>query len=284
MTPKPIKSHTLQTKVDRLYECLRDYEKVIVAFSGGVDSTFLAEASQHALGENALAVTAISDSYPIREMKAAQDIAKQIGIRFETVNTEELDLEGYASNPTNRCFFCKTELFDKLRPIAEKYDVGTIVYGAIPDDVGDHRPGMDAAKKMGIQAPLIDVDLTKAEIREISKVWDLPTWDKPAFACLSSRFPYGMRITRELLRQVDAAEQFLYDMGIRQFRVRHHGELARIELEADEMTRFYKKETRNQINQHFNTLGYTHVTLDLQGYRSGSLNEGVTKTQVSQLT
>ena len=284
MTPKPIKSPTLQTKVDHLYECLRDYEKVIVAFSGGVDSTFLAEASQHALGENALAVTAISDSYPIREMKAAQDIAKQIGIRFETVNTQELDLEGYASNPTNRCFFCKTELFDKLRPIAEKYDVGTIVYGAIPDDVGDHRPGMDAAKQMGIQAPLIDVDLTKAEIREISKVWDLPTWDKPAFACLSSRFPYGMRITRELLRQVDAAEQFLYDMGIRQFRVRHHGELARIELEADEMTRFYKKETRNQINEYFNTLGYTHVTLDLQGYRSGSLNEGVTKTQVSQLT
>ncbi|MCG9127338.1 ATP-dependent sacrificial sulfur transferase LarE [Candidatus Poribacteria bacterium] len=284
MVPKPIKSTTLQTKIDHLYECLRNYEKVIVAFSGGVDSTFLAEASQHALGEKALAVTAISDSYPIREMKAAQEIAKQIGIRFETVNTQELDLEGYASNPTNRCFFCKTELFDKLRPIAEKYNVGTIVYGAIPDDVGDHRPGMDAAKQMGIQAPLIDVDLTKDEIREISKVWDLPTWDKPAFACLSSRFPYGMRITRELLRQVDAAEQFLYDMGIRQFRVRHHGELARIELEADEMNRFYKKETRDQINEHFYTLGYTHVTLDLQGYRSGSLNEGVTKTQVRQVS
>lgn len=267
----------LQTKIDKLYECLRGYEKVIVAFSGGVDSTFLAEAAQHALGDNALAVTAISDSYPIREMKAAQDIAKQIGIRFETVNTEELELEGYASNPTNRCFFCKTELFDKLNPIAEKYDVGTIIYGAIPDDVGDHRPGMDAAKKMGIQAPLIDVNLTKAEIREISKVWDLPTWDKPAFACLSSRFPYGMRITRELLRQVDAAEQFLYDLGIRQFRVRHHGELARIELEADEMSMLYQKEIRNQINKHFKTLGYNHVTLDLQGYRSGSLNEGIAK-------
>ena len=267
----------LQTKIDKLYECLRGYEKVIVAFSGGVDSTFLAEAAQHALGDNALAVTAISDSYPIREMKAAQDIAKQIGIRFETVNTEELELEGYASNPTNRCFFCKTELFDKLNPIAEKYDVGTIIYGAIPDDVGDHRPGMDAAKKMGIQAPLIDVNLTKAEIREISKVWDLPTWDKPAFACLSSRFPYGMRITRELLRQVDAAEQFLYDLGIRQFRVRHHGELARIELEADEMSMLYQKEIRNQINEHFKTLGYNHVTLDLQGYRSGSLNEGIAK-------
>lgn len=267
----------LQTKVDSLYSCLRDYEKVIVAFSGGVDSTFLAEAAQNALGDNALAVTAISDSYPVREMRAAQDIAKQIGIRLETVNTQELDLEGYASNPTNRCFFCKTELFDKLRPIAEKYDVGTIIYGAIPDDVGDHRPGMDAAKSMGIQAPLIDVDLSKSEIREISKVWELPTWDKPAFACLSSRFPYGMRITRELLRQVDAAEQFLYDLGIQQFRVRHHGELARIELDAEEITILREKEKRSKINAHFKTLGYSHVTLDLQGYRSGSLNEGITK-------
>ena len=268
---------TLQTKVDRLYDQLQDYEKVIVAFSGGVDSTFLAEAAQNALGENALAVTAISDSYPIREMRAAQDIAKQIGIRLETVHTKELDLEGYASNPTNRCFFCKTELFDRLQPIAEKYDVGTIIYGAIPDDVGDHRPGMDAAKKMGIQAPLIDVDLTKAEIREISKEWQLPTWDKPAFACLSSRFPYGMRITKELLRQVDAAEQFLYDLGIRQFRVRHHGELARIELDAKEINLLRQQETRNQVNLHFKQLGYEHVTLDLQGYRSGSLNEGITK-------
>ena len=267
----------LQTKLDQLYERLHTYKKVIVAFSGGVDSTFLAEAAEHALGENALAVTAISDSYPIREMKAAQEIAKRIGIRLETVNTHELDLEGYASNPTNRCFFCKTELFDKLRPIAEKYEVGTIVYGAIPDDVGDHRPGMDAAKRMGIQAPLIDVNLTKADIRKISKAWDLPTWDKPAFACLSSRFPYGMRITRELLRQVDAAEQFLYDLGIRQFRVRHHGELARIELEAAEISRMHSKTVRRNIRDYFKTLGYTYVTLDLQGYRSGSLNEGVTK-------
>ncbi len=272
MLPQP-----LQTKVDRLYDQLQDYEKVIVAFSGGVDSTFLADAAQNALGENALAVTAISDSYPVREMRAAQDIAKQIGIRLETVHTKELDLEGYASNPTNRCFFCKTELFDRLRPIAEKYDVGTIIYGAIPDDVGDHRPGMEAAKKMGIQAPLIDVDLTKAEIREISKEWQLPTWDKPAFACLSSRFPYGMRITRELLRQVDAAEQFLYDLGIRQFRVRHHGELARIELDAEEINLLRQQETRNRVNLHFKQLGYEHVTLDLQGYRSGSLNEGITK-------
>ncbi len=268
----------LQTKLKALFTSLLRYERVIVAFSGGVDSTFLAASAHRALGDNALAVTAISDSYPTREMRAAQDIAKQLGIRMETVHTQELELDGYASNPTNRCYFCKTELFDKLRPIADKYDVGTIVYGAIPDDVGEHRPGMDAAKQMGIQAPLIDVNLTKAEIREISKMWKLPTWNKPAFACLSSRFPYGTRITRPLLRKVDAAEQLLYDLGIRQFRVRHHGELARIELEAEEISRIIPKDVRTKINSYFkNELGYTYVTLELQGYRSGSLNEGINK-------
>ena len=150
-------------------------------------------------------------------MKAAQDIAKQIRIRYETINTDELETEGYASNPTNRCYFCKTELFEQIRPIAEQYKIGTTVYGAIPDDVGDHRPGMDAAKQMGIQAPLIDVNLTKAEIREVSKRWGLPTWDKPAFACLSSRFPYGTRITRENLRLVDRRNSFCSIWGSANF-------------------------------------------------------------------
>ena len=220
-------------------------------------------------------MTAVSDSYPEREMKAAQDIAKQIRIRYETINTDELETEGYASNPTNRCFFCKTELFEQIRPIAEQYKIGTTVYGAIPDDVGDHRPGMDAAKQMGIQAPLIDVNLTKAEIREVSKRWGLPTWDKPAFACLSSRFPYGTRITRENLRLVDRAEQFLFDLGIRQFRVRHHDTLARIEVDPQEIQFVAAKSIRTQINERFKSLGYKHVALDLQGYRSGSLNEGL---------
>ena len=221
---------TFDQKLEHLDEILKSYGKLIVAFSGGVDSTFLAEAANRAVGDNAVAVTAISDSYPEREMQAAQRIAEEIGIRLETVSTGELEIEGYVNNSVNRCYFCKSELFDKLQVIAEKYNMGTIVYGAIPDDIGDHRPGMDAAKEMGIQAPLIEADLTKMDIRQASKKWKLKTWDKPAFACLSSRFPYGTRITRENLRQVDQAEQFLYDLGIHQFRVRHHDNFARIEL------------------------------------------------------
>ena len=266
---------TFNQKLDHLDEILKSYGRLIVAFSGGVDSTFLAEAANRAVGDNAVAVTAISDSYPEREMKAAQKIAEEIGIRLETVSTGELEIEGYVNNSINRCYFCKSELFDKLKVIAEKYNMGTIVYGAIPDDIGDHRPGMDAAKEMGIRAPLIEAGLTKTDIRQASKKCKLKTWDKPAFACLSSRFPYGTRITREKLRQVDQAEQFLYDLGIHQFRVRHHDDFARIELDKDGINMMRQKNIRRQTDQKFKSLGYSFVALDLQGYRSGSLNTGV---------
>ena len=256
----------MNKKLNQLKENLK-----AVAFSGGVDSTFLLKVAHDVLGDRCLAVTASSCSFPERELNEARAFCEANGIRHIVVRSEELEIEGFRHNPKNRCYLCKHELFEKIWEIARSEGLNAVAEGSNTDDNGDYRPGLIAVKELGVLSPLRQVGLSKAEIRELSKELDLPTWDKQSFACLSSRFVYGETISEERLHMVDQAEQLLLDLGFHQIRVRIHGKLARIEVEPEEFKRLLN--LRNKIVPAFKSYGFAWVTMDLTGYRTGSMNE-----------
>lgn len=274
----------LKEKFQLLKDIIKEKGSAAVAFSGGVDSTFLVKVAYEVLGESLIAVTATSSTYPERELKEAIKYAKDMGVKHIIISSEELDIEGFASNPKNRCYFCKKELFTKIRDVALENGVKYVFDGSNLDDNGDYRPGMQAARELEVISPLKQAGLTKNDIRELSKELGLPTWDKPSFACLSSRFPYGHKITLPKLKMVDQAEQFLLDMGIKQVRVRHHGEIARIEVAPEEREQFFNIELMDKIGNKFKEIGFTYVTLDMLGYRTGSMNEVLNKEEKNLFT
>ncbi len=263
----------LKEKFQRLKDILKEAGSGAVAYSGGVDSTFLIKVAHDVLGDSVIAVTARSSTYPIREYNEAKKYIEEFGAKHITIVSEELEIEGFSKNPVNRCYFCKTELFTKVREEANKFGFKHVFDGSNFDDIGDFRPGMKAAMEQGVISPLKLAELTKNDIRELSKQLNIPTWNKPSFACLSSRFPYGKEITVEKLSMVDKAEQFLMDMGFKQLRVRHHDEIARIEVDPDERVHFFDLEIMDKIGAEFKKIGFKYVTLDIIGYRTGSMNE-----------
>jgi uncharacterized protein len=265
-----------QSKFAELQQVISSLGSVVVAYSAGVDSTLVLRVSHDVLGDRVLAATGLSDTYPEEEMAEARALAAEIGVEHVMLRTEELTDPRYAMNSHQRCFFCKNELYSKLRELADERGITDIIDGTNADDVGDHRPGLRAARQIGVRSPLQEVGMTKDEIREISNELGLRTWDKPAFACLSSRFPYGTPITVEKLKQVATAERAIRQLGFKGFRVRHHDEVARLEVDPADFQRVI--ELHSEIVAQLREAGYRFVTLDLHGYRSGSLNEGLSLT------
>jgi uncharacterized protein len=271
-------------KLENLKAIIASLDSVAIAFSGGVDSTLLIRVAYDVLGDKAIAVTARSSAYPVREFNEAAIFAESLGIRHVSCNSEELDIAGFADNPPNRCYLCKKSLMAKIRQIADLYHLAFIIEGSNLDDDGDFRPGLQAIKEADVRSPLMEAGLTKEEIRRLSREMALPTWDKPSFACLSSRFPYGEAITREKLTRVDQAEQWLLDLGFKQVRVRNHQNLARIEIDAADFQRLMDASLREAIHNKLKAFGYDYVAIDLKGYRTGSMNEALTESERQDLT
>ncbi|PYT29390.1 MAG: ATP-dependent sacrificial sulfur transferase LarE [Acidobacteria bacterium] len=260
-------------KQEKLFGLLRDLGRVIVAYSGGTDSAYLAWAAHRVIGSNALAITADSASIPESHKRDAEAFVRQFAIAHEYIETHEFDNPDYVKNDKNRCFHCKDELFTCLEEVGRERGISHIIYGVNRDDLGDYRPGQNAAKLHQVKAPLVEADLTKAEIRELSRLAGLPTWDRPASACLSSRIPYGTPVTIETVKTVENGEEAIKALGFRQFRVRYHSELVRIEIAKDELAKALTPEMAARFTEIFKKLGFKYVTIDLEGYRQGSLNE-----------